>query len=481
MTKAAIYHLPETIPSYISIEVTSKCNLFCKMCSLTQGLSSTSSRATYFSDEMWLSIRSSIRGVVDLVQFTGFGEPTLHKNFGKMLNDLNSDGVHFGFTTNGTSISEDFAQNLAKFWLLKHVNVSIDTADRGVYKQVRGGKLEKVLDNIEKLSAVHGNFVLSVSAVAMRSTVSTLDKLPSIIRSRGVRHLVIQSLFDQSSDGIEEDISLSNAAEQSILSLKEEAQREGINLIFEHSARIEDDLSDTRQFGSGRDLTTRDCNLPWSSLHLDANGTVFPCCRAAAENASALGNLKNATLEEIWNGPQYNDFRRSLSDPHKCPQICSKCTVARAGIPAASAIAAELVADKCPSIDGGFIVTFCNTGDMVWQGSKMPVLATASPQNRFSFAYHDSWISPARVTLPLQSVVSPGEVATYVVWLAQTTTYEIFQLVLEGSHWLHGTRFSFGPVIEEEFAPANSIVERSGLRTDIDVTFDLSGRATADA
>jgi radical SAM protein with 4Fe4S-binding SPASM domain len=52
-------------------------------------------------------------------------------------------------------------------------------------------------------------------------------------------------------------------------------------------------------------------------------GEVFPCVPLSMVNA-VMGNIKDNSLQSIWNGSKYIDFRRKLKNSKLLP-ICSKC------------------------------------------------------------------------------------------------------------------------------------------------------------
>jgi radical SAM protein with 4Fe4S-binding SPASM domain len=57
------------------------------------------------------------------------------------------------------------------------------------------------------------------------------------------------------------------------------------------------------------------CAVPWVHIIVGANGEVHPCCISP----TALGNINDNTIEEIWFGPKYQAFRKMLksSRPHR--------------------------------------------------------------------------------------------------------------------------------------------------------------------
>jgi sulfatase maturation enzyme AslB (radical SAM superfamily) len=72
-----------------------------------------------------------------------------------------------------------------------------------------------------------------------------------------------------------------------------------------------------------RPMTKFVCDHPWTHFEVNnPNGNVTMCC----DNNTVLGNVGEASIEEIWNGERYQDIRRQMRDrgahaicPHTCP------------------------------------------------------------------------------------------------------------------------------------------------------------------
>jgi radical SAM protein with 4Fe4S-binding SPASM domain len=64
------------------------------------------------------------------------------------------------------------------------------------------------------------------------------------------------------------------------------------------------------------------CIVPWIHLNTEPNGRVKPCC---AYNGLDAGDLKNNTLEEIWNNDHIRSMRKSFLE-NKIPEGCLTCT-----------------------------------------------------------------------------------------------------------------------------------------------------------
>jgi radical SAM protein with 4Fe4S-binding SPASM domain len=63
-------------------------------------------------------------------------------------------------------------------------------------------------------------------------------------------------------------------------------------------------------------------------MYITANGNVLPCCIAPFATvdgaAMILGNVFESSLEKIWLGAEYKNFRNQLktADPPTCCKAC---------------------------------------------------------------------------------------------------------------------------------------------------------------
>ena len=68
------------------------------------------------------------------------------------------------------------------------------------------------------------------------------------------------------------------------------------------------------------------CEYPWTSLTVMANGEVVPCTQDY-DTEMSFGNVRDHTLEEIWNSEAYKEFRRwhvtgDFPKGNKCNERC---------------------------------------------------------------------------------------------------------------------------------------------------------------
>jgi radical SAM protein with 4Fe4S-binding SPASM domain len=66
------------------------------------------------------------------------------------------------------------------------------------------------------------------------------------------------------------------------------------------------------------------CEFPWKGTMVTGDGDVHACCMPG----SVVGNLSEASLIEIWNGPRMQAFRAAVNTRNP-PPPCSECGVYR--------------------------------------------------------------------------------------------------------------------------------------------------------
>lgn len=64
------------------------------------------------------------------------------------------------------------------------------------------------------------------------------------------------------------------------------------------------------------------CMIPWIHLHGFPSGDAYPCCLGDMDYP--IGNMKEQTLEEIYNGEQYRTMRKNMLSEQPSKE-CNKC------------------------------------------------------------------------------------------------------------------------------------------------------------
>tara|TARA_A100001015_G_scaffold309002_1_gene407633 strand:- start:2282 stop:3382 length:1101 start_codon:yes stop_codon:yes gene_type:complete len=89
----------------------------------------------------------------------------------------------------------------------------------------------------------------------------------------------------------------------------------GANLNDGDLIKNEIDLFNNVNFNK---LDFKSCKSPWTSLHINANGKIFPCL------AIDMGNIKEKSLKELFFGEKYNKFKDTIRN-NGLVDACNRC------------------------------------------------------------------------------------------------------------------------------------------------------------
>ena len=213
------------------------------------------------------------------------GEPTINENLPEFVRMINEYGFFPRFSSNGRLLDKELAGALIAAGPFL---ASIDFAsDAKYFEEVRGrkGDFQKVLNNLHYLiDKARSNKTMQLEVVDT-SVFSGADELESL---------------------------------KSMRALLENGQKLPVN-VKTWSRRFHNFCGHLETADKG---DYRLCPYPWSQFVVAWDGSVVACCRDTA-GRTVLGNVFESTIMEIWNGPAYQQFRRSLADGH--PEEAKAC------------------------------------------------------------------------------------------------------------------------------------------------------------
>jgi len=67
------------------------------------------------------------------------------------------------------------------------------------------------------------------------------------------------------------------------------------------------------------------CNFPFYQLNINPKGKIFVCCRDTYWE-EIIGDIKENSLEEIWNNNKYNEIRDAFLNDKRICSVCRKCS-----------------------------------------------------------------------------------------------------------------------------------------------------------
>jgi MoaA/NifB/PqqE/SkfB family radical SAM enzyme len=321
--------LAEQKPVCVYLEVTNRCNLLCETCPRTF---ETLEPPADMDFDLFRRIVDQIPNLQRAV-LHGVGEPMLVRELPAMIRYLKARGVYVLFNTNGTLMREKRFPDLIESGL-DELRVSLDAADAATYALVRGkpffDRIVRDVTNFTRYQKAHNAATPRVS-LWLTGMKETIDQLPDFVRlaaRMGVGEVHLQRLvFDEAGFGMaraESSLFERTEAEEQAAITAAQALGATCGVTIDASGATEPGLS-LRQHG---DTPWAGCRRPWSLMYFTAHGRALPCCIApfsARDYATyTLGDAKTQTLDDIWNGPAYRDFRADLLSDAP-PKPCANC------------------------------------------------------------------------------------------------------------------------------------------------------------
>jgi radical SAM protein with 4Fe4S-binding SPASM domain len=308
------------VPPGLCISTTTQCNLNCVHCISR----STRTRVNRLSSE----IRSDIKRWADegLLQSacTDYSGDILwaDQRFGGDLDFFLGLNVPFHLDTNGVCLHQETSKRLMNSRVVS-INVSLDAARDETLRRIRVGAppLERLVANMRELSEERKRsgrmeVVLSISFSLMTSNIDELPEAIALSRDVGFNVVLCRHVEAYTADMVQESLwhdktRFNDMRERAIALARELGVQLGIPEPF--------DFCTTRQ---GHTF----CPEPWRSAMVLGNGDVQVCCVPGPE--MRMGNLHEQTMEEIWNGTRYQQFRMAVNSK-KPPAACNACPIYR--------------------------------------------------------------------------------------------------------------------------------------------------------
>jgi MoaA/NifB/PqqE/SkfB family radical SAM enzyme len=328
------------------IEITTTCNLDCQMCV----------RRAWDEPNGSMSLETFTALMEQLGQFSspptihlsGYGEPMYHPDFLEMVGQAKATGARVEVTTNGMLLTRDEAAALIELNLDRLV-VSIDGLAPEIYDDIREqGSLNQVIENLRQLNWLklwrrgrRGNPEVGIAFVAMKRNVADLPELPQLATRVGATKMLVSNLIPHTAQ-MEQEILYRQAltacafrasrwvSDLSLPKLDLDSHTlEPLHGVFASTASIS--LLDVSL--SGRNDYCRFAQEGYAAVRWD--GQVSPCLSLLHDHPvylrgrrkdvahHALGNINQESLREVWESPEFVDFRRRLREFFFSP--CTTC------------------------------------------------------------------------------------------------------------------------------------------------------------
>jgi MoaA/NifB/PqqE/SkfB family radical SAM enzyme len=333
-------------PAYVSFTITNVCNLRCKMCGQW-------SEEGYMHD-MKERLRQELalddwKRLVDELSEHGVqwvllrgGEPFLFPGIIDLLDYINDSGIFLSIDTNGTMLKK-FAADLVRIGNM-HLTISVDGPEK-IHDQVRGveGSFQRTREGIEAIHALEKDTEKKISK-SICFTISPysyrgLGEMPHVARSLSIDSINIVPYYyvpDQIGQAYERELQTHlGCAAYSWCGFHHENSGVNVDEFLAQYDRYLKNLEDLENYPymvlSKAEYRTwfEDATTPVGSdkcmnveklIDIQPNGEANFCVDFPDY---VIGNVKEATIEELWNDKRAQRFRAYRRE--KPLAVCYRC------------------------------------------------------------------------------------------------------------------------------------------------------------
>lgn len=284
----------DNAPLHVDIEATNLCNLKCPMCFRTVKINNLNKdeifESGYINFDLYKKIiDEAVEIGVYSVKLNWMGEPLMHPRIADMISYAKQKGIEdVMLNTNAVLLTEKMSEEIIAAGLDK-IFFSFDSPIKENYEKIRiGANFENTLNNIKKFMEIR----------------NSKEKITCIARTSMV---VMENNKEEYNDYIDLFSKIVD--------------------IVSHFDCIDWNKEMDDEEGNYKDSEFI-CSQLWQRICITWDGQAMPCC-CDIDKKYILGNVKNNTLKELWNGDKFKKIRELHKNSlwYKC-SMCKKCGLA---------------------------------------------------------------------------------------------------------------------------------------------------------
>jgi len=279
-------------PVVFQIELTNHCPMACVMCPRTKSMTRP---LGYMDEALFQRIIREMSAYTSKVFLHHFGDSLVHPGLGPFIRYARDHGVKSYLSTNPALLTESRSKELVDSGLHELV-LSLDGLTPDTSAAVRGKAARNVLDAERKIAWL----------VEYRHE-----------RQAKRPYLIMQFVRQQMNQHETREWLAKWTAAPGIDAVKVKSyvawdgQDARINALRISTSASPDAVV---------------CDKPWTSVTILWDGRVVPCC-FDYDGKCLLGDLREASLREIWRGARMQALRRAHRDGALCGvDLCARCT-----------------------------------------------------------------------------------------------------------------------------------------------------------
>ncbi len=274
------------LPWLVYISVTNRCNSNCTVCGHGKVMREDKGDMNV---DVFKKIVDQLPSSVKKVYLFKQGEPFLNKNleaFVEYLREKHRD-VHIAIHTNGINAAEERVRKILP--LIDSMGISISATSESTYKAVHGvNQFSRICDNIHKISNL------------------MLESKKNKALYRGTPHVFI--------DYIQQEKNASEKEQDVVKFFKTNFPGlSSIDFHWVYNFQGEIKEGNMKVYENVPFEKFPCCVFPWGAMTFCYDGRVAYCFVEPREKRF-MGDIRNQSLQEIWNGDQYRVFRERMRD-----------------------------------------------------------------------------------------------------------------------------------------------------------------------
>jgi MoaA/NifB/PqqE/SkfB family radical SAM enzyme len=222
------------------------------------------------------------------VEFTGGGEPTVHRDHLEIIGFAQQLGLQTGLVTNGVRLRDH-----AVFHALDWLRISLDAGTEATYRLVRKSDAWPIVMRNLKLAAGLRKPKVGVGFVVTRENSHEIEQACRVVRDAGIPYIRISAMFSTLGASYYEGIEV------------RVPEVEGLQIVNCFPARI----GDLTQGPPDYDF----CGYQQFVLYIGGDQNIYTCCTNAYTTAGKIGDLKEQRFKD-W----LASYDRRQWDPRSC-------------------------------------------------------------------------------------------------------------------------------------------------------------------
>ena len=303
------------VPLSVAWELTLNCNMNCMHC----GSSAGGARSNELTTKQALDIVDELCDLkAKYVNFTG-GEPILRDDWVKIGQKVRDLGMELSILSNGLRIDEKVIPTFRKLDMYG-IAISIDGGKAETHDKIRGvrGSFDKCLNALDLLKKENlpATVITTVHKMNFKELPLIREKIIGKTKAWQIQIAVPIGRFPRDQILSKEQfysLALFIAATRKKYSVKELATM-GAHSIGYHSHIIRNTMVSPVWKG---------CQAGITVLAIQSNGNIKGCL-SLPDEGFIEGNVKNDSLKDIWNSPDFCSFTRNF-DKSELKDHCKEC------------------------------------------------------------------------------------------------------------------------------------------------------------